>query len=126
MAAKEDLLANLLVNLTTTENNNSTTDDNTLIQKMIAPYGQVSTLDSFTISLKSTSIFLWGGTGVIAGWVWSQGQYVGYGINMITQGINDLFTPTDIVTLLNPYPSNFIWGGTGKSANWIWSQGQWH
>jgi hypothetical protein len=126
MAAKEDLLANLLVNLTTTENNSSTTDDNTLIQKMVAPNENVSTADTFTIKQLVVSTFLWGGTGVIAGWLWGQGQYVGYGLNMITEGVNDLFTSRDTVTLLNPYPSTFIWGGTGKTANWAWSQGQWH
>jgi hypothetical protein len=129
MVSKQDLLTNLLMNLTTSESNSSygtQTSDNTLIQKMIAPNEVITTNDTFTFSNPYTPLFLWGGTGVIAGWVWNQGQYSGYGTNMLDNQLNEIITSIDTLTFLNPYLTAVIWGGTGKITNWLWNQGQWH
>lgn len=68
--AKEDLLANLLVNLTTSESNSTETDDNTLIQKMIAPNDSTQLADGVpNLTKLYPSTFVWGGA------IFNQGSF---------------------------------------------------
>jgi len=125
MSANDDLLADLLMRLTRTESNLNSSDDNTLIEKMLAPNERVTPDDTLQTSISIANKMKWGGTGFIAGWLWSQGQYLGYGVNMISQGMCDVATSTDNLVLTTPISTSFKWSGTGKTANWLWNQGIW-
>lgn len=75
--AREDLLANLLLQLTQKESP-PPQDDNTLIQKMIAPNDSAQLSDGApTFTKLIPANFKWGGTGHTAGWLWNQGQWKG-------------------------------------------------
>lgn len=73
--AREDLLAQLLRTIVEKEGP-PPPDDNTLIQKMIAPYDFAQLSDDPTLSVSDVINFVWGGTNVIAGWKWGQGQWL--------------------------------------------------
>lgn len=76
---REDLLAQMLRNLTDKEDA-PPQDDNTLIQKMIAPNETVQIDDSSLAFTKRTiANFVWGGyvgaTFYDPNWLWNQGQW---------------------------------------------------
>jgi len=107
--AKEDLLANLLVNLTTNESNSAQTDDNTLIQKMIAPNDNTQIVDILpTLNKLNPANFKWGGIYNIE---WGEI----YNIEWV-----------DISNTWSSY--NETWNqliNRQITANWLWNQGQW-
>lgn len=77
--AREDLLANLLLQLTQKESP-PPQDDNTLIQKMIAPNDSAQLSDGApTFTVLNPTNFKWGGlvNGQYQspGWKWNQGQW---------------------------------------------------
>jgi hypothetical protein len=77
--AKEDLLAQLLIQLTEKEGP-PPLDDNSLIQKMVAPNDSAKISDNgVNLSLLNPVNFVWGGIvngqTVNPGWKWGQGQW---------------------------------------------------
>ena len=93
----EDLLAQMLRNLSTDKENIDMTDDSTLIQKMLAPNEETLADDGSTKFIKAAL------------------------------KPNDYVTNVDSINYTKKYPAVCVWGGylsaTYYSPNWTWNVG---
>jgi hypothetical protein len=73
--SQANLLAALLARLGQIPPLEQQSNDNSSLQKIVAPNEQMDITDAVVLSAAYPSSFKWGGSGVIAGWVWGAGTY---------------------------------------------------